>query len=63
MPPHGALRIGLERLTACLLGRSDVRDVIAFPKDFAGKDVLFEAPSPIEERDLRMRLEPILSAL
>ena len=62
MPPHGAVRFGLERLAACLLGRSDVRDVMAFPKNTFGRDLLFEAPSTIDPREQRMRLEPVISA-
>lgn len=51
-PPHGGLAFGLDRLTAILGGQETIRDFIAFPKNNSGRDVMIDAPSPIDEGQL-----------
>ncbi|KAI9885444.1 MAG: hypothetical protein M1823_002750 [Watsoniomyces obsoletus] len=43
-PPHAGIALGFDRLTACMLGRETVRDVIAFPKSGRGEDALVKSP-------------------
>ncbi len=52
-PPHGGIAFGLDRLTAILGGQETIRDFIAFPKNNAGRDVMINAPSLIDEEQLR----------
>ena len=47
-PPHGGIAFGLDRLVAILGGQETIRDFIAFPKNNAGRDVMIDAPSPID---------------
>lgn len=51
-PPHGGIAFGLDRLVAILGGQETIRDFIAFPKNNAGRDVMIDAPSPIDEAQL-----------
>lgn len=44
-PPHAGMALGLDRLVAILAGKSSIREVIAFPKNSAGHDLCFKAPS------------------
>lgn len=44
-PPHAGIALGLDRLIAVMLGRTSVRDVIAFPKSGKGEDLLVKSPS------------------
>ena len=52
-PPHGGIAFGLDRLTAILGGQETIRDFIAFPKNNSGRDVMIDAPAPIDEEQLK----------
>lgn len=51
-PPHGGIAFGLDRLVAILGGEETIRDFIAFPKNNSGRDVMIDAPSPIDPDQL-----------
>ena len=51
-PPHGGIALGLDRMTAILSGESSIREVIAFPKTAAARDLMSDAPSPVDARQL-----------
>ena len=52
-PPHAGFAVGLDRLTAILVGEENIREVIAFPKTQSGSDPLTSAPLPIDDRHLK----------
>jgi aspartyl-tRNA synthetase len=51
-PPHGGIAFGFDRLCAVMNGQSSIRDFIAFPKNNQGRDMMIDAPSPVDGEQL-----------
>ena len=52
-PPHGGVAFGFDRLCAIMGGQESIRDFIAFPKNNSGRDIMIDAPSNINEEQLK----------
>ena len=52
-PPHGGIAFGFDRLVAILSGEETIRDFIAFPKNNSGRDIMIDAPSHIDDLQLK----------
>jgi aspartyl-tRNA synthetase len=58
-PPHGGIALGLDRVVAILAGESSIREVIAFPKTAQAVDLMADAPSTVNPKQLRdLHLKP-----
>ena len=57
-PPHGGIALGLDRIMAILSAESSIREVIAFPKTAAAVDLMSDAPSSVDQRQLRGTAHP-----
>ena len=52
-PPHGGMALGIDRIAMIAAGETNIREVIAFPKNQIGRDLMMDAPSPVPPRLLR----------
>ena len=52
-PPHGGIALGLDRWSMMLAGTTNIRDVIAFPKNQKARDLMTGAPAPVDAKQLK----------
>jgi aspartyl-tRNA synthetase len=52
-PPHGGIALGFDRLCSMFGGADSIRDFIAFPKNNSGRDMMIDAPSAIDDAQLK----------
>jgi aspartyl-tRNA synthetase len=61
-PPHGGIAFGFDRLCSIFAGLDSIRDVIAFPKNNSGRDVMIDSPSTIDDKQLNeLKIKSTLS--
>ena len=52
-PPHAGCAFGIDRLFMVLMGEENIREIVAFPKNGSGLDVMMNSPSPVDEAQLK----------
>src|SRR3569833_4432933 len=61
-PPHGGSAFGFDRLCSIFAGLDSIRDVIAFPKNISGRDVMIDTPSTIHEAQMNeLKIKTVLN--